>query len=120
MLLGYQLLGLGQLDKAITPLQNASLDLVNTNAATILLGILEKIKTTEVQNEENVTNYPESVITAPEPKGVETETNLMSEIKFDDIQASAIGPNVICWSFSASFAIMSLVIILYSCKSRLG
>ena len=120
LLLGYQLLGVGQLDKAVTPLQNASLDLVNTNAATILLGILEKIKATEVQNEENVTNYPESVITAPETKGVETETNLMSEIKFDDTQASAIGPNVICWSFSASFALMSLVSILYSCKSRLG
>jgi tetratricopeptide (TPR) repeat protein len=119
LLLGYQLFGLGQLDKAVTPLQNASLDLVNTNAATILLGILEKIKTSDVQNEEDVTNYPEAVITAPETKGVETEANLMSEIKFDDTQASAIGPNVICWSLSASFAIMSLVSILCSCKSRL-
>jgi hypothetical protein len=120
LLLGYQLLGLGQLDKAVTPLQNASLDLVNANAATILLGILEKIKTTEVQNEENVINYPESVITAPETEGVETETNPMSEIKFDDTQASAIGPNIICWSFSAGFALMSLVSILYSYKSRLN
>jgi hypothetical protein len=100
-------------------LQNASLDLVNTKAATILLGILEKIKTSDVQNEENVTNYPESVITTPETKGVETETNLMSEIKFDDAQASAIGPNVIFWSFSAGFALMFLVSILCSCKSRL-
>ncbi len=120
LLLGYQLLGLGQLDKAVTPLQNASLDLVNTNATTILLGILEKIRTTEVQNEENVTNCPESVITAHETKSVETETNLMSEIKFDDTQASVIEPNVICWSLSASFALMSLVSILCSCKSRLG
>jgi hypothetical protein len=119
LLLGYQLLGVGQLDKAVTPLQNASLDLVNTNAATILLGILERIKATEVQNEENVTNYPESVITAPETKGMETETNLMSEIKFDHTQASAIGPNVICWSFSVSFALMSLVSILCSWKSQL-
>jgi hypothetical protein len=119
LLLGYQLLGLGQLDKAVTPLQNASLDLVNNNAATILLGILEKIKTSEVQNEENVTNYPESVITTPETKGVETETNFMSEIKFDDTQASAIEPNVICWSFSAGFVLMSLVSILCSCKSHL-
>ena len=120
LLLGYQLLGLGQFDKAITPLQNASLDLVNNNAATILLGILEKIKTSEVQNEENVTNYPESVITTPETKGVETETNLMSEIKFDVTRASAIEPNVICWSLSAGFALMSLVSILCSRKSRLG
>ena len=120
LLLGYQLLGLGQLDKAVTPLQNASLDLVNTNAATILLGILEKIKTSELQNEENVTNYPESVITTPKIEDLETKTNLMSEIKFDDIQASAIRPNVICWSLSASFALMSLVSILCSCKSRLN
>jgi hypothetical protein len=120
LLLGYQLLGLSQLDKAVAPLQNASLDFVNTNAATILLGILEKIKTAEVQNEESVTNYTESVITTPETKGVETETNMMSEIKFDDIQASAIGTNAICWSLSASFALMSLVSILCSYKSQLG
>jgi hypothetical protein len=94
MLLGYQLLGLDQLDKAVSPLKSASLDLVNAKAATVLLGILEKIKTAEVQNEDNITNYPESVLTAPETKGVETETNSMSEIKFDDTQASAIGPNV--------------------------
>ena len=118
LLLGYQLLGLGQLDKAVTPLQIASLDLVNVNAATILLGILEKIRTTDDQNEENITDYPESVITAPETKGVETETNLMSEVNFDDTQASAIGPKVICWSVSASFALMSLVSILCSCKSQ--
>jgi hypothetical protein len=117
LLLGYQLLGLGRLDMAVTPLQNASMDLINTNAATILLGILEKIESPEVENEENVTNCPEPFITAPETKGVETETNLMPEIKFDDTQASAIGPNVICWSFSASFAIMSLVSILCSRKS---
>jgi hypothetical protein len=118
LLLGYQLLGLGQFDKAVTPLQNASLDLVNANAATILLGILEKIKATEDQNEENVKNYPESVITAPETEGVEAEANLTSEIKFDDAQASAIGPKVICWSISASFALMSLVSILFSYKSQ--
>jgi hypothetical protein len=87
LLLGYQLLGLDQLDKAVSPLKSASLDLVNAKAATVLLGILEKIKTAEVQNENNITNYPESVITAPETKGAETETNSMSEIKFDDTQA---------------------------------
>jgi len=119
LLLGYQLLGLGQLDKAIAPLQNASLDFVNTNAATILLEILEKIKSTEVQKEENITNYSESVITAPETKDVETEKNFMSEINLDDTQDSAIEPNVICWSLSASFALMSLVSITCSSKSHL-
>ena len=93
LLLGYQLLGLGQLDKAVTPLKNAGMDLVNAKAAAVLLGILEKMKTTEVQNDDNVTNYPESVITSPETRGVETETNTMPEIKFDDTQDSAIGPN---------------------------
>jgi hypothetical protein len=119
LLLGYQLLGLGRLDKAVTPLQNASLDLVNANAATILLEILERIRTSEVQNEENVTDYPESAITAPDTEGVETETNLMSEIKSDDTQASAIGPHVVCWSLSVSFALMSLVSILCSYRSQL-
>jgi len=71
LLLGYQLLGLGQLDMAAVPLKNASLDLVNAEVATILLVILEKIETTEAQNEENEINYPESLIKVPETKNVE-------------------------------------------------
>ncbi len=94
LLLGYQLLGLGRLDEAVTPLKNAGMDLVNTDAATILLSVLEKIKTAEVQNEDNGTNYPGSFITEPETKGIETETDNISDIKSDDIQASSIGQNV--------------------------
>jgi tetratricopeptide (TPR) repeat protein len=44
LLLGYQLLGIGKLDEAVVPLQNASLDMKNAVAATTLLNMLEKIR----------------------------------------------------------------------------
>jgi len=44
LLLGYQLLGIGKLDEAVEPLQNASLDMNNAVAATTLLNVLEKIR----------------------------------------------------------------------------
>ena len=44
LLLGYQLLGIGKLDEAVEPLQNASLDMENAVAATTLLNLLEKIR----------------------------------------------------------------------------
>jgi len=44
LLLGYQLLGIGEVDKAVEPLQQASGDLKNSAAATTLLALLEKIK----------------------------------------------------------------------------
>jgi len=51
LLLGYQLLGVGELDKAVEPLQSASQDLENAAAAKILLDLLEKIRTdTETQD----------------------------------------------------------------------
>ncbi|MFQ6034736.1 MAG: tetratricopeptide repeat protein, partial [Sedimentisphaerales bacterium] len=51
LLLGYQLLGIGEIDKAVEPLQQASQDLENADAATILLDLLAKIKTdTETEN----------------------------------------------------------------------
>jgi tetratricopeptide (TPR) repeat protein len=55
LLLGYQLLGIGDLDKAVMPLTNASQDLKNADAAAVLLKLLEKIKTTdsEIQNKES-------------------------------------------------------------------
>ncbi|MBN2182864.1 MAG: tetratricopeptide repeat protein [Sedimentisphaerales bacterium] len=90
LLLGYQLLGLGQLDEAVTPLKNAGMDLVNAEAAAALLGILEKIKAAEIQNEDNITNYLGSFITEPETKGVETETNTIPDITSYDTQASPI------------------------------
>jgi tetratricopeptide (TPR) repeat protein len=55
LLLGYHLLGIGELDEAVVPLQNASLDMENAVAATTLLNMLEKIRaenaTTESVNQ---------------------------------------------------------------------
>jgi tetratricopeptide (TPR) repeat protein len=47
LLLGYQLLGINELDKALTPLKNASLDMKNQEAATVLLNLLSKVKVNE-------------------------------------------------------------------------
>ena len=44
LLLGYQLLGVGELDAAVEPLRLAGKDLKNASSATILLNILEKIR----------------------------------------------------------------------------
>lgn len=55
LLLGYQLLGIGEHDKAVTPLINASLDLKNAEAAGVLLKLLEKIKTAEEETQETDT-----------------------------------------------------------------
>ena len=44
LLLGYQLLGVGEINEAAGPLQQASLDLENADAANILLALLEKIR----------------------------------------------------------------------------
>ncbi len=52
LLLGYQLLGIGELDKAVTPLMNSGRDLKNSDAAAVLLRLLEKIKTSEDNKEE--------------------------------------------------------------------
>lgn len=44
LLLGYNLLGIGELDEAVEPLRLATLDLENAPAATVLLNLLEKIR----------------------------------------------------------------------------
>jgi len=44
LLLGYQLLGIGRFDEAVEPLKNAQKDYKNTQAATRLLDLLEKLK----------------------------------------------------------------------------
>jgi len=49
LLLGYQLLGIGQTDRAVEPLMNAQKDLVNADAAAVLLKLLEKVKTSASQ-----------------------------------------------------------------------
>jgi len=44
LLLGYQLLGVGEFDEAIEPLEQASLEPYNAEAAIILLELLERVK----------------------------------------------------------------------------
>jgi len=51
LLLGYQLLGIGEIDEAFEPLLRASKDLENEDAATTLLKLLEKIKTENNEGE---------------------------------------------------------------------
>jgi len=51
LLLGYQLLGIGRVDQALAPLMFASRDLVNAEAAGVLIGLLEKIKTSNAEAE---------------------------------------------------------------------
>jgi hypothetical protein len=51
LLLGYQLLGIGQVDQALEPLMFASRDMVNAEAARVLLKLLEKIKTANAEIE---------------------------------------------------------------------
>jgi tetratricopeptide (TPR) repeat protein len=43
LLLGYQLLGMNRLDEAVGHLQNAKLDSKNSQAATVLMSLLEKL-----------------------------------------------------------------------------
>jgi hypothetical protein len=49
LLLGYQLLGIGELDKAVVPLQNASYDSVNSAAANALLQLLDNLLSAQSQ-----------------------------------------------------------------------
>jgi len=51
LLLGYQLLGIGQVDQALAPLMFASRDLVNAEAATALLRLLEQIRISNAEAE---------------------------------------------------------------------
>ncbi|UCC21683.1 MAG: hypothetical protein JSW23_07685 [Planctomycetota bacterium] len=50
LLLGYQLLGIGEIDEALEPLQQANLDLENKDSAEVLLNLLEKIETEKPEN----------------------------------------------------------------------
>jgi tetratricopeptide (TPR) repeat protein len=54
LLLGYHLLGIGELDDAVEPLRLAALDLENASSASVLLSLLEKIRLeqTEVERED--------------------------------------------------------------------
>jgi tetratricopeptide (TPR) repeat protein len=50
LLLGYHLLGIGEIDEAFEPLHQASLDLNNKDAAAILLDLLERIRTEDAES----------------------------------------------------------------------
>ena len=50
LLLGYQLLGMGKLDEAGGHLHSASTDEKNSQSATVLLGLLEKLKNSDGKN----------------------------------------------------------------------
>jgi hypothetical protein len=65
LLLGYQLLGLGQRDKAVEHLTNACLDLENSQAATVLLNLLEKLEPTESQSRIEQTPPPQPELEVP-------------------------------------------------------
>jgi uncharacterized protein HemY len=49
LLLGYNLLGIGQFDEAVDPLRLASMDMENAQAATVLLNLLEKARAAEAE-----------------------------------------------------------------------
>ena len=49
LLLGYQLLGVGEFDDAVEPLRRAGQDMENAAPATTLLGLLEKIKAQDTE-----------------------------------------------------------------------
>jgi|GEM_PF-596113 len=51
LLLGYQLLGIGELDQAVEPLRFAALDMENAPSATVLLSLLEKLRIQKTDND---------------------------------------------------------------------
>jgi hypothetical protein len=87
LLLGYQLLGIGEYDEAFSPLLNASLDMENAQPANVLLRLLEKIKTTETETEtdsetiepDNVENI-ESKISEPLNIGIQNAVTQITPI----------------------------------------
>jgi len=51
--LGYQLLGIGEIEEAAEPLQQAGQDMENSASAAVLLELLEKIKTETAEENTN-------------------------------------------------------------------
>jgi len=77
LLLGYQLLGIGQHDRAVEPLMNARNDLENAKAAGVLMQLLEKIKMNQPKPE-----TPAPVKTpAPVPAPIITPVPVPAPIK---------------------------------------
>ncbi len=69
LLLGYQLLGIGETDKALEPLMHAGKDLVNADASKVLLKLAEKIKipSTEAQPKDKPKTEEPALTPAPTP-----------------------------------------------------
>jgi hypothetical protein len=86
LLLGYQLLGIGEVDRAVEPLILAKEDLVNAEAAGILLNLAEKIKISNVETEKSEAAPPQSkaVINVLPLEPEEEETVVVSGIQVED------------------------------------
>lgn len=82
LLLGYQLLGIGEVDRAVEPLIHAREDLVNAESAEVLLNLAEKIKISEVEKEDTQPVPP------PQSNALMEESPLESEemVLVSDIQ----------------------------------
>jgi tetratricopeptide (TPR) repeat protein len=79
LLLGYQLLGIGQHDRAVEPLMNAGKDLKNAKAAGVLMELLEKIKSAESKPETSApAQTPAPETPAPPVPAPETPSPLQS------------------------------------------
>jgi len=78
LLLGYQLLGIGQTDRAIEPLMHAGKDLVNADASAVLLKLAEKIKTP------NTEAQPPSTPPNPSARGAGVLSEVEEPLKPDE------------------------------------
>jgi tetratricopeptide (TPR) repeat protein len=95
LLLGYQLLGIGEVDRAIEPLIHAGEDLLNAKAAGVLLKLAEKIKTSNIEPEESQPTpsptqgnaFMQRDILEPE------ETVLVNDFEIEGDMSESSGPN---------------------------
>ncbi len=85
LLLGYQLLGIGEVDRAVDPLIHAKEDLVNAKAAGVLLNLAEKIKISEIEKEDaQSVPPPQSNVLMEEYPLEPEEMVLVSDIKIEE------------------------------------
>ena len=84
LLLGYQLLGIGEVDRAVEPLILAKEDLVNAEAAGILLNLAEKIKISNVETEKSEAAPPQSRAIIEEQPLEPQETAVVSDIQIEE------------------------------------
>jgi tetratricopeptide (TPR) repeat protein len=86
LLLGYQLLGIGEVDRAVVPLISAKEDLVNAQASGVLLNLAEKIKISEAEKENAQPSPPppQSKAMIDEQPLESEETAVVSDIKSEN------------------------------------